>query len=81
MAAPLLWNPKLGDLPQVRRLAKREISDEDVEWWSERVRFYTRGSHSIVSAMEQATHDLKQKQDHESPNAKTPPPSSKRSKA
>jgi hypothetical protein len=61
-AAPSLWNPKLGDLPQLRKLAKREISDEEVEWWSERVRHYTRQSFSIVRAMDRATYDLQQKQ-------------------
>jgi hypothetical protein len=60
-AAPSLWNPKLGDLPQLRKLAKREISDEEVEWWSERVCHYTRQSFSIVRAMDRATYDLQRR--------------------
>lgn len=65
MAVPLLWNPKLGDLPQFRKLAKRTYTDEEVAWWSERVAFYLQKNAYMTKAMDRASADLKKKHDDE----------------
>lgn len=59
MATAPLWNPKLGDLPQLRKLAQPNYSDKDIDWMSERVRHYVRQGSQVVYAIDRAKTDFR----------------------
>jgi hypothetical protein len=61
MAACPTWSPKLGDLPQLRKIVKAErvYTDEEVAWWSARVKFYLRKNADMTKAMDRAAADLR----------------------
>lgn len=64
MAACPTWSPKLGDLPQLQKIvkAKRVFTDEEVEWWSARVKYYLREKNAdMTKAMDRASADLKER--------------------
>ena len=63
MAACPNWSPKLGDLPQLRKVVKekRVYTDEEVDWWSARVKHYLQRNADITKAMDRASADLRER--------------------
>lgn len=65
MNASTHWFQKAGALPQLSKklppatevVKRKALSDQDVDWCSERVRFYIRQGNEVVFAIERALAD------------------------